>query len=73
VLNAELFYRGNNLEMLFVYEKIRKILPEIRGASKNAIQYRHIEQVAEGFFEYMNQNAPEWYGAFSAMIAKMGR
>lgn len=73
VLNAELFYRGNNLELLFVYEKIRKILPEIRAASKNAIQYRHIEQVATGFFEYMNQNAPEWYGAFSAMIAKTGR
>ena len=74
ILNAELFYRANNLEMLFVYEKIRKILPELRAASKNPIQYRNMEEVAKGFFDYMKANAPEWYDdVFAPMIAKMGR
>ena len=73
VLNAELFYRSNNLELLFVYEKIRIILPELRAASRNPIQYRHIDEVAKGFLEYMNANAPEWYEkTFAPMIAKMG-
>lgn len=73
VLNAELFYRANNLEILFVYEKIRNILPEIRTASGNALQYAQIEQVSTGFLAFMNANAPEWYPTFAAMIAKVGR
>jgi hypothetical protein len=73
VLNPELFYRSNNLELLFVYEKIRKALPELRTASKNPMQYGQIEQVAKGFIEYMNASAPEWYPNFAAMIEKMGR
>jgi len=74
VLNAELFYRANNAELLFVYEKIRLIIPELRAASRNPIQYRHIDEVSKGFLEYMNANAPEWYPqTFAPMIAKMGR
>jgi hypothetical protein len=73
VLNPELFYRGNNLEILFVYQKIRNILPEVRAVSKNPLQYRQLEEVATGFIAYMNANAPEWYDGFAAMIAKIGR
>ncbi len=70
VLNAELFYRSNNVEMLVVWEKIRRMLPEIRAVAKNPMQYRHIEQVSHGFLEYMNANAPEWYETFSANQSK---
>jgi len=74
VLNSDLFYRANNLELLFVWEKIRIILPEIRGASKNLIQYRHLEEVGKSFLEYMKANAPDWYEqSFAPMIAKVGR
>ncbi|HEX3111493.1 MAG TPA: hypothetical protein VHU41_20480, partial [Thermoanaerobaculia bacterium] len=74
VLNSDLFYRANNLELLFVWEKIRIILPELRAASKNLIQYRHLEEVGKSFLEYMKANAPDWYDqSFAPMIAKVGR
>jgi hypothetical protein len=74
VLNPELFYRANNLELVFVWEKIRIILPELRAASKNLIQYRHLEEVGKSFLEYMKANAPDWYDqSFAPMIAKIGR
>lgn len=73
VLNAELFYRANNAEMLYVWEKIRLVLPEIRAVAKNPLQYRHLEEVAKTFIEYMNANAPDWYETFAGNIAKIGK
>jgi hypothetical protein len=73
VLNAELFYRANNMEILFIWEKIKRVVPEFRAVARNPIQYRHIEQVATGFIEYINANAPEAYETLSANIAKIGR
>jgi hypothetical protein len=73
VLNAELFY-ASNLEMLFVWEKIRVMLPEIRAVQKNPMLYHNLEQVAAGFIEHMTANSPEWYASyFAPMIAKAGR
>jgi len=73
VLNRELFFRANNNELLFTWEKIRLILPELRAASKNPLQYRHIEEVGNAFIEYFNENAPGYYEVFAAGIAKIGR
>jgi hypothetical protein len=73
VLNAELFY-ASNAEMLFVWEKIRIFLPEMRAAQKNPMMYRNLEQVATQFIEHMKASSPEWYdGVFAPMIAKAGR
>ena len=71
---GDVFYRANNLELLFVWEKIRIMIPELRAASKNIVQYRHIEEVATSFLEYMKASAPDWYDqSFAPMIAKAGR
>ena len=73
VLNAELFY-ASNLEMLFVWEKIRILLPEVRAAQKNPMLYRNLEHVATQFIEHLTAGSPEWYeGYFAPMIAKIGR
>ena len=73
VLNAELFY-ASNMEMLFVWEKIRILLPEVRAAQKNPMLYRNLEQVGTEFVDHMKAGSPEWYGGFFApMIAKAGR
>ena len=73
VLNTELFY-ASNMEMLFVWEKIRILLPEVRAAQKNPMLYRNLEQVATEFLEHMKAGSPEWYdGSFAPMIAKAGR
>jgi hypothetical protein len=73
VLNAELFF-ASNLEMLFVWEKIRVMLPEARTAQKNPMMYRNIEQVAGEYLDHMKAGSPEWYDSyFAPMIAKAGR
>ena len=73
VLNAELFFQSN-LEILFVWEKIRILIPEIRTLQKNPTLYRNLETVANDYFEHMKRNAPDWYDQFfGPMIAKMGR
>ena len=73
VLNAELFYASNG-EMLFVWEKIRLMLPEVRAVQKNPALYRNLERVATEFLAHMKATSPEWYdGFFAPMIAKAGR
>jgi hypothetical protein len=71
VLNAELFYRANNIEMLFVWEKVRRIAAPTREVSKNPLYWRNLEEVAEGFLRYMNEHAPGWYEQFAQGIAKI--
>jgi hypothetical protein len=73
VLNAELFF-ASNLEMLFVWEKIRVMLPEVRAAQKNPMLYRNLEQVGGEYLEHMKAGSPDWYDTyFGPMIAKAGR
>jgi len=73
VLNAELFYQSN-LEMLFVWEKVKLLIAELRVIQKNPSQGHNLEQVATDYLAHMKANAPEWYDSFfGPMIAKMGR
>ena len=73
VLSRELFFRANNNELMFVWEKIRVVLPELRAASGNSIQYRHIEEIGNAFIEHWKHEAPGYYESFAAGIAKIGR
>jgi hypothetical protein len=70
ILNKELFFRANNLELVFVWEKVRGAIPEMRQVAKNPTQYRHLEEVAHEFIAWMNENAPEWYETWSANLRK---
>jgi hypothetical protein len=69
ILNKELFYRSNNMEILIVWEKVRRMLPEHRAFNNNALAWKQIEEVAHGFIEYLNQNAPGFYEKWSASFA----
>lgn len=70
ILNRELFYRSNNTELLLVWEKIRRMVPELRAFHKDPLRYRQIEEVAAGFVDYLNQHAPGYYENFAATIAR---
>jgi hypothetical protein len=70
ILNRELFYRANNMELLVVWEKIRRMVPELRAFNNDALRYKQIEEVAYGFIEYLNQNAPGFYDKWSAGFAR---
>jgi hypothetical protein len=70
IIHRELFIRSNNMELLYVWEKIKTLVPELRQRNKNPLTYSNIEKVAGWFIEFLNENAPEAYGTFSAGIAK---
>src|SRR3984893_9908598 len=70
ILNRELFYRSNNLELLVVWEKIRRFVPEQRAAVKDPLRYKQIEEVAGGFIAYLNDNAPGFFDNWAAGLAR---
>ena len=73
VLNRELFYRANNQELLFVWEKMRKIVPTMREKNKNPLQFSQMEDVANGYIEFLQEKAPGFYESFSDYVSKIGR
>jgi hypothetical protein len=73
VLNRELFYRGNNNELLFVWEKVHRAVPEVREVNKNPMYLTHLEHVAKDFIDWLSQYAPEYYGQLAANVAKIPR
>ncbi|MGZ4810522.1 MAG: DUF4760 domain-containing protein, partial [Thermoanaerobaculia bacterium] len=68
VLNAELFYRSNNLELLLIWEKVKRMVPEIRATNPAAL--RQMEEVATGFIRFLHEYSPGHYEVFSGNIAK---
>jgi hypothetical protein len=70
VLNRELFFQSG-LELLYVWERMRDIVPAYRQAMKNPFFYTNLESVAESMIQWMNGRAPESYSAFSAMARQV--
>ena len=70
ILNRELFYRSNNTELLYVWEKIRRMVPELRAFHKDPLRYRQLEEVAAGFIEYLDLTAAGFSEHFSATLAR---
>lgn len=71
-LHPELFYE-NNQELLWVWERLRDILPEARTLGKNPIQFRSLETVAKGHIAWLQENAPEYYPVFSSIVRATGQ
>lgn len=64
VLNEELFLQSNG-EIVFVWEKVRELLPQIRTNNKNPNYMKNLETVGNAGIKRMPAEA---YQAFSAMI-----
>jgi hypothetical protein len=67
VLNQELFFQSGG-ELLFVWERLKHLLPETREKYKNPTLYRNLETVALSYIQWMNKNAPAAYEAFSTRL-----
>jgi hypothetical protein len=67
VLNEELFMQTNG-ELLFVWEKVRELVPQIRTANKNPNYLKNLETVGSAAIKRMPAEA---YQNFSAMIKGM--
>ena len=71
ILNAELFFRSNNLEMLYVWQKASGIIAETRKVQKNELFLLNLEKVAASFIEFLGHQSPGYYEQFVANIAKI--
>jgi hypothetical protein len=68
ILNQNLFFQSGR-ELLFVWEKIRYIVPLWRDAAKDPHMMGNVEAVANSFIKWMQNRSPESYAAFSARVA----
>ena len=66
-LNAELFYQSGR-ELLFVWERVRDIVPGIRTANKHSREYKNLEVAATVYIKWWNKVAPGAYDAFSKRV-----
>jgi hypothetical protein len=67
VLHQELFFQSGQ-ELLFVWEKIRDILPEWRKAFGNPKIMANMESVSKSAIEFINRGDPKAYEAFSTRV-----
>ena len=67
VLNQELFFQSGR-ELLFVWERLRDVLPAIREQQKDAMYYSNLESAAQEFIAYWERRTPGAYQAFSARV-----
>lgn len=67
VLNQTLFFETGR-EMLFVWERLRDVLPMARQAFNDPTLFRNMEKVCGNFIEWLNQESPELYPTFAARV-----
>lgn len=67
VLHPELFYQSGR-EMLFVFERVRDILPALREAYKHPRELKNLEDASVAFIAWWKQQAPGSHEAFTARV-----
>ena len=67
VLHRELFYQSGR-EILFCWERIRDLLPQVREANRNPSELKNLEAAALGYIAWWNAQAPGAYDAFSNRV-----
>jgi hypothetical protein len=67
VLNEELFFQSNR-EFLFVWERVRDVLPELRKTMASPIELLNLETISSAYIQWWNRRAPGAYDAFSKRV-----
>jgi hypothetical protein len=67
ILHQELFFEGNR-EFLFVWERVRDVVPQLRTAFGNPIELKHLELVSQAYVQWWSRQAPGAYEAFSKRV-----
>ena len=67
VLNEELFFQSGG-ELLFVWERIRELVPLTRERMKNPNIWSNLEKVGESYIKYLKAQGPEAYETWSNMV-----
>jgi hypothetical protein len=66
VLNQELFFQSNG-ELLFVWERVRQLVPGFRAFMNNPESWKNLETVGNAYIEYLQRKGPEAYPTFQKM------
>jgi hypothetical protein len=67
VLNAALFYQSGR-ELLFVWERVRDLLPLVREQNHHPHEYKNLEAAANTYIDWWNKHSPGAYDAFSKRV-----
>lgn len=67
VLDPELFYQSGR-ELLFVWERVRDIVPAIRETYKNPRELKNLETAATAYILWWNAQTPGAYDAFMKRV-----
>ena len=67
VLNQELFFESGG-ELLFVWERVKAILPGFRAMTKNPDSCKNLEKVGNAYIEHLKAKGPGVYEGVVAMI-----
>jgi hypothetical protein len=67
VLHKELFFQSGR-ELLFVWERIRDLVPGVRETTSDATTAAAIEAVARDFIAWWETRSPGAYAAFSRRV-----
>src|SRR4051812_30796362 len=67
VLNAELFYQSGR-EILFVWERVRDILPAVREKNGHARELKNLEEAATAYIGWWDHTSPRAHHAFSGRV-----
>jgi hypothetical protein len=63
VLNKELFFQSGR-ELLFVWERVKDVLPDVRQQYKDPLYWNHLETVGNEMADYFKRRSGEGYDAF---------
>ncbi|MBI3951678.1 MAG: hypothetical protein HY314_14610 [Acidobacteria bacterium] len=72
ILNEELFFQSGR-ELLFVWEKVRDLVPQVREASQDPTVLKNLETVANSFINWLNSQSPKAYPAWSARVRELAQ
>ena len=67
VLHDELFFQSGR-ELLFVWERVRDIAPQVRAQIKNDVEWKNLETVANAYIKWWNAASPGAYEAFQKRV-----
>lgn len=69
-LDREMFFESNQ-ELLFLWERVRELLPQLRETYKNPMLLKNVEQVAGWFIDWWEARAPGAHDSFAARISQI--
>ena len=72
-LIKEEFFFENTGEFWIVWDKVRRLAPQMRTANKNPLMWKNLETLAEKFEKHMARQAPEALEALRQRLAEAAK